>query len=129
MKNKERKLFSLFDVIIILIVIVASAFALVSQFNNEHDNLVCVVRVDGNITNTISLDEITDTKEITVDSLLPVTVVVTSDSVYVESASCPDKLCEHTGEITRSGQSIVCLPAKVSVSLVCDNNSVDAVVG
>lgn len=129
MNKKDRKLFSPFDVIIILFVIIASAFAIISQFNNERDNLECVIKVSGEVTHTISLDDVSGSEKISVDAALPVTVIVSSDGVYVESASCPDKLCEHTGKITRSGQSIVCLPAKVSVSLNGDLNSVDTVVG
>ena len=33
------------------------------------------------------------------------------------SSDCPTQDCVHTGTITRSGQSIVCLPARVSVVL------------
>ena len=56
-------------------------------------------------------------------------VSVTSDGVYVKKADCPDKLCVKQGKITKSGQSIICLPNRVSVYLTGEKAEVDAVVG
>ncbi|MBE6824173.1 MAG: NusG domain II-containing protein [Ruminococcaceae bacterium] len=131
MKKSRRQFFSMFDIVIILVAIVASVIALVSQLNSNSSNLSCVVRVEGEVVRTVELNPFDD--ELTlyeVKGEFPVTIVIESDSVYVKSASCPDKLCEHTGEITRAGQSIVCLPAKVSVTLEGKSkNDLDAVVG
>ena len=50
--------------------------------------------------------------------------------VRVSSSDCPSQDCVHTGTITRSGQSIVCLPARISIQLVGDQSSgADAVIG
>ncbi|MBU5626023.1 NusG domain II-containing protein [Oscillibacter sp. MSJ-2] len=50
--------------------------------------------------------------------------------VRVRSSDCPSQDCVHTGTITRSGQSIVCLPARISIQLVGDGpSSTDAVIG
>ena len=50
--------------------------------------------------------------------------------VRVRSSDCPSQDCVHTGTITRSGQSIVCLPARISIQLVGDASSgPDAVIG
>lgn len=45
------------------------------------------------------------------------TVVIEGGSVYVTAASCPDKVCEHTGRIRHENQSIVCLPLRVTVTI------------
>ena len=37
--------------------------------------------------------------------------------VQVEHADCPTQDCVHTGIITRAGQSIVCLPARIIIRL------------
>ena len=37
--------------------------------------------------------------------------------VRVEHADCPTQDCVHTGIITRAGQSIVCLPARIIIRL------------
>ena len=36
---------------------------------------------------------------------------------HVESASCPDQICVRSGFISRAGQSIVCVPNEVVISL------------
>ena len=52
--------------------------------------------------------------------------------VCVVVSDCPTQDCVHTGTITRSGQSIVCLPARIIIRLeggVTDPDAVDAVLG
>ena len=50
-------------------------------------------------------------------------------SVRVSDSDCPGQDCVHTGPISRAGQSIVCLPAQVVISLVGAASDVDAVLG
>ena len=50
----------------------------------------------------------------------------------VALSDCPTQDCVHTGTITRSGQSIVCLPARIIVRLEggkAEGGAVDAVLG
>ena len=50
----------------------------------------------------------------------------------VARSDCPTQDCVHTGTISRSGQSIVCLPARIIIRLeggTPDPDSVDAVLG
>ena len=52
--------------------------------------------------------------------------------IRVETSDCPTQDCVHTGVITRPGQSIVCLPARMVIELVSesgDPSGVDAVIG
>lgn len=42
------------------------------------------------------------------------TVTVRDGKVFIDEADCPDKLCQN-GKISKAGQSIVCLPNRVSV--------------
>lgn len=54
------------------------------------------------------------------------------DGVQVLSADCPTQDCVHTGKVTKSGQSIVCLPARIVVRLeggAPDADAPDAVLG
>ena len=54
---------------------------------------------------------------------------VRNGKIHLTNASCPDKLCEKTGYIGSSGQSIICVPNKITVSVVGSNESVDVTVG
>ena len=50
----------------------------------------------------------------------------------VSEADCPTQDCVHTGAISRSGQSIVCLPARIIIQLTggqADPGGVDVVIG
>lgn len=49
---------------------------------------------------------------------------VSDGRIRLCEADCPDKLCEKTGFIGASGQSIICVPKKITVFIVDnDNNS------
>ena len=62
------------------------------------------------------------------------TLVVSADEdgVWVSDSDCPTQDCVRTGTISRSGQSIVCLPARIVIQLTggaADSNDVDIVIG
>ena len=54
---------------------------------------------------------------------------VNNGKIRLIKASCPDKICEKTGYIGSSGQSIICVPNKITVSVVGSDESVDVTVG
>lgn len=50
--------------------------------------------------------------------------------IRIVNATCPDKLCEKTGFIGSAGQSIICVPNKITVSVESDGkDSFDATIG
>ena len=57
------------------------------------------------------------------------TVEVADGAVYVASSDCPNQDCVHSGAISRAGQSIVCLPARIGVELVGAADGYDLVTG
>lgn len=56
-----------------------------------------------------------------------------NNQIGVLTTDCPDKTCQRSGYIGRPGQSIVCLPNRVSVQIIGlkqpDQPGVDAVTG
>ena len=50
-------------------------------------------------------------------------------AVYVTSSDCPNQDCVHSGAISRAGQSIVCLPARVAVTLEGSASDYDLIAG
>ena len=57
-------------------------------------------------------------------------VAVTPDGVRVDHADCPTQDCVRTGVIFRAGQSIVCQPARVVITIVGGGDAgYDAVAG
>lgn len=57
------------------------------------------------------------------------TVASADGWVDVTHADCPTQDCKHSGAITRAGQSIVCLPARIVITLVGTNADYDVIVG
>lgn len=48
--------------------------------------------------------------------------------VEVVDASCPDKVCVKTGFIDKSNKNIVCIPNKVSIKIISnENNDIDTI--
>lgn len=79
-----------------------------------------VVRVDGVEIARLPLD--TDTVYEISDGN---TIEISDGGVRMIAADCPNKVCMHTGRITRSGQSIVCAPHRVTVT-IAGSGSADA---
>ena len=57
------------------------------------------------------------------------TVEAADGGVYVASSDCPNQDCVHSGAISRAGQSIVCLPARVAVTLEGAASDYDLIAG
>ena len=43
------------------------------------------------------------------------TIVIENGQVWIDQADCPDKLCVKQGKISTNGQSIICLPHKLTI--------------
>ncbi len=108
---KESKPLRLFDVIVMAVVTVAAlALALTGLVGGKKGARVVVT--ENGKTQEYSLGENREIK------LTELTVVIDGGEAYVKDASCADKVCEHTGKISRVNQSIVCLPGDVVVKIV-----------
>ena len=83
----------------------------------------------GALIQTIRLTGLTGTKTVTIDGDYHLEIQVDSGGVCVVHSDCPGQDCVHTGAISRAGQSIVCLPAQVVISLESASSDVDAVLG
>lgn len=55
-------------------------------------------------------------------------VEISGGKVAITESDCPGEDCVHSGWISRSGRSIVCLPNKVEVRIVGQSKDVDFVV-
>lgn len=92
--------------------------------------LTAVITQHGQTVRTVALTGLD--KELVIpldDGTYHLTVRISGDAAYIADSDCPGQDCVHTGAITRAGQSIVCLPAQVVVSLVSTSSDVDAVLG
>ena len=54
-------------------------------------------------------------------------LVIKNGEAYLSYADCPDKVCVNTGRIKYEGQTIVCLPNKLSVTVRGTDGGADIV--
>ncbi|MBQ0037313.1 MAG: NusG domain II-containing protein [Clostridiales bacterium] len=122
------------DAIVVAAVIALGVFVTVVFYGGksaDHD-LKCVVSAGSKTVDTIALRDaakapIARTYQ---GNGYTLHMTVTADGVCVSESDCPSQDCVHTGTITRSGQSIVCLPAQIVIHLEGTANSgPDVIVG
>jgi hypothetical protein len=53
-------------------------------------------------------------------------LVIIDGSAYISSADCPDKLCVHQGKISKIGERIVCLPNRIIIEVVSEQDEIFA---
>lgn len=116
-----------------LVVIIVVAFAVMTAAfvygKNRGETLTATVEHRGQVAAQVALSTLTEEKKITIDGQYHLTVTLTRDGVSVTESDCPGQDCVHTGRITRAGQSIVCLPEQVVVTLEGKTSAPDVVLG
>ena len=55
------------------------------------------------------------------------TLIIKDGKAYMTDADCPDKLCVRQGKISRNGETITCLPNKLTVTVIDEKGEVDLV--
>ncbi len=117
-----KKAFKKWDFVVLAAVLFCSviAFLCLNVFNNEAGSYVAV-EVNGETQVTLPLDENT-VYDIIIDGRVANTVEISSSQVTVSYADCPDKICRNQRAISKAGESIVCLPNKVIISVKGGSN-------
>ncbi|MEW6041938.1 MAG: NusG domain II-containing protein, partial [Elusimicrobiota bacterium] len=44
-------------------------------------------------------------------------ILIRNGGIEITSSDCPQKICAHTGRITRPGQTIICVPKKMIIEI------------
>lgn len=47
---------------------------------------------------------------------------IENGQIWIHEASCPDKICIQQGKISRNGEMIVCIPNRMFIKIVDDND-------
>lgn len=105
------------DILLIVGLLIIALIASVWFYFTRTDGRQVVVRVDGTVWSTYSL---TETVDCVIDNGQGGTnhLHVEGGMVWLEEASCPDKICVQQGKIRYAGESIICLPNKLVVEVV-----------
>lgn len=116
------------DIIFIIILLTLTVTLGAAFFFLRGEGEAVEVRVDGALLGVYPLSE-----ELTLE-IQGVggknTLVISNGEAEVSFADCPDGICSHHKPISRSGESIVCLPHKVVITVTAksDTDSPDLVV-
>ena len=119
--------------IIAAVLLLASAAFLAVKLAGNSDPGRVEIRVNGKLTASYSLG--TDREfNVTGYDGGEVHGIISGGTVDVTAASCPDKICVDHSVIRHTGESIICLPNRVVITITAGNNTdddgtIDAVVG
>ena len=128
------------DGIVVVLVLLLAAACLFSGRSrvSASEDLTVVISADGQEVERIPLSDLPDKEQAVSANGYTLYVALAADlypdrlGVCVTASDCPTQDCVHTGTITRSGQSIVCLPARIIITLEGaspDDGGPDLVVG
>lgn len=116
------------DIILIAVTVAIAGILLVFLYGvNNFSGAYVQIEIDGVIAETLPLD--TDTVfEIITDGDGRNTLVIEDGNAKVTGANCPDGICKNHAKIHRNGESIICLPHRVVITVVneADTNGIDA---
>ena len=121
--NENNKRRHLLDVIVISSLVFISLITLLLVFIFRKPGAYAVVEVDGAFVGEYSLM----TSGTFVLNGGTNTLVIENGEAYLINSHCPDHTCENTGKVHYVGQTIVCLPNKLSVTIKGDGGGVDFV--
>lgn len=110
-KNRKKEM-----IFILLCVCIGGALLLAAWLGSDSVGAQVIVRVQGKQVAKFSLAQ-DQTYEIAGADGGTNVLVIEQGTARIESADCPDELCVQMGKISRSGQSIICLPHQVVVEI------------
>jgi hypothetical protein len=109
------------DILLILFLLIAAGISYGLLRMTAHDGNQVIVTVDKEVVITASLDQ---NQELDI----PLTngsnkILIKNGEVSMIEADCPDQICVKHKSISKSGETIVCLPHKVIVEIKSDEES------
>lgn len=127
-----RTRFSFADVLVILTLLAVAALLLLGFLRSagtaSSENLLVIRTPTEALTYPLSAD-----RTVTVSSgNITLTVEIRDGRARVSDSDCPDKICQHTGWISRKGETVICAPAAVRLTVTDPKGGVgdaDSVIG
>lgn len=119
------KLFKKADLIVIALIL-AAAGLFIYLAGRDTSEPVAEISVDGEIIQTVDLFSVNERTEIRPDGDYNIIIVAENGKIRFEHSDCEDKLCVASGNLEKSGDIAVCLPAKTVITVT--GTELDAVV-
>lgn len=109
------------DILLILLVLAVAAALLIYRAASRENGSSIEVTVDGVLLMTLPLDR--DASVVIGEGDHTNTLVIRGGEASVTAASCPDHVCVKRGAIRFDGETIVCLPNRLVVTVVNGGDS------
>lgn len=123
-QKKQGRFFLKNDVLFIAALLIVCAVGMFYLFVLRDSGDTVKVTVDGEMYGTYSLSDNIQEDIITgKDGSNLNRFVICDGKVYMEDASCPDGICVAHRPISREGESIVCLPNKVVITVFTEKET------
>lgn len=111
------------DILLIIVVLVVTlGFYLGQEYLGRTKGDQVVVMVDGEVFGSYDLNK-NQTVSINNGSNI---LKIQDKKAKITQADCPDKLCVHQKSISKTNESIICLPNKVVVKIAASEGSKDS---
>ena len=101
-------------ILIAALLVLGGALALLLLFTRQ-DGGIARVQIDGSTVMELPLDE--DAQVVLGEGGHTNTLMIENGTARVIAAGCPDQICVNHGAIRYAGESIVCLPHRLVVSI------------
>lgn len=117
------------DIIVILtpLIIALVFFVFTLIFSPKADGEMAVISLDGEIIGEYSLSEDISLPICDENGKTLLTFNIKDGEAFVTDSHCNDHSCERMGPISRSGESIICLISRVTVTIRGKATQIDAV--
>jgi hypothetical protein len=113
-------------IVIAGLVVVSTVGVLIFMYISKGSHHIAEIKQDGKVIRTIDLDSVTAAEEIRISYGGEYNVIrVDEGKIRIIDADCPDKLCVKTGWIKEPGQSIICLPHKLIITIQGGSKEID----
>ncbi|MBN1572580.1 MAG: NusG domain II-containing protein [Deltaproteobacteria bacterium] len=100
--------------IVICVVLIATAFVFFKSISANAGRTV-VIEEGNEVFGTYPISE---DRVIEVTGILGVSTVVIEDGeVYMKDSPCPNKVCINMGRISKKGDTIVCIPNRIYITI------------
>ena len=104
------------DIILVITLLAICSIAFLVMFLTRNEGSYAVVVINGQEAATYPLNEDITIKLSNGDGYNILTIA--DGYAQIKSASCPDKLCVKKHKVCYNGESLVCLPNKITVKIV-----------
>lgn len=103
------------DLALVGVLLLIGAAVAIAAGLSSRDGSTVVIKRNGTVQQTLPLNN--DTRLLLEDESGSNTLVIENGQAWIEDADCPDGLCMKTGKISRTGQSVVCLPHRLTIEI------------